>query len=127
MTSTELTPIKKFEERVKDRLKDDIADLMPDEVLTSLIERSIQEMFFEDRTVKDGSYHTRTEKSWFNKAVETAIANRLEDGISRYISEHSTEINQKINEAVAAAVPQAIADLGFGLSELLNYLRSRPV
>ena len=47
--TTELTPSQNFEQKIKEKLTKDIGDLMPDELLVSLIERSIEDCFFKDR------------------------------------------------------------------------------
>ena len=129
MTSTEMTPIETFQEKVKTRLKKDISDLLPDEVLTSLIEKSIHEMFFEDRQVPSGhgGYNREMEKSWFNQAVKEAMAERLDDHIKLHIQRHKEEIDQKITKTVSEAMPQVIARIDVSLQSLVDYLRSQPM
>ena len=74
--STELaenmTPQEQFQNNIKDRLQKDIGDLIPDEVLKGMVEKSIKEMFFTrkmDKAGSDWSPKWQENASWFEAEV----------------------------------------------------------
>lgn len=59
--SKALTPMETFQEKVRNRLRDDIAGLLPDDALAAMVQRVVEEEFFTKRQKheKDG-WSTRT-------------------------------------------------------------------
>jgi len=120
--NTELTPMQTFEEQVKERLKTDIADLLPDEALSGLIEKSINEMFFKPR-ITGNSFNERREPSWFNQAVETAVKARLSGLLTKHLADHQKDIDAKIEASIVRSMPAAVETLTMALHELVEHIK----
>jgi hypothetical protein len=118
--STELTPMQTFEEKVKGRLKETIADMLPDEVLSTLVHRVMEEQFFKPKVVTDrNGYNTRTEPPWFavevmklaepilHKHIEEAFAARkdeIEAAVAEFVKEQNLALlmSSKIADGISA-------------------------
>lgn len=103
---SELTPQQQFQERIADRLRDDIGDLLPDEVLSEMVQRALQEMFFAKRHVSDG-YRTRENPSWFEETVERRLREQIHNHITAYFKDNREELNS----AIKGAINNGLADL----------------
>ncbi len=115
---TELTTEQAFQEKIKDRLAEDIGGLMPDELLAEMVKRSIDDMFFG----KD---------KWFGKEVQTLLEAQIKDSIQHYFAENQEKIIADIKESLKERVPELAAtyiqgvlsgagqDIGIALNNLI--------
>jgi hypothetical protein len=99
--SNELTPMQTFEEKVKAKLKDTIADMLPDEALAALVQRAVDERFFKPRKEQVG-YNTVEKPSWFAEAVAQEAKPLIDAYIKRAFEDH----REAIQAAVKAFVDQ---------------------
>lgn len=100
--TNELTPMATFEERVKGKLKETIADMLPDEVLASLVKRVMEEQFFEKKVTSDRHGNRVVEPPFF--AVE--VMKLAEPILRQHIEAAFAERKDQIEEAVKAFVDQ---------------------
>lgn len=100
--ANELTPMATFEEKVKGRLKETIADMLPDEVLTSLVQRVMEEQFFTEKVTTDRNGYRKVDPPWF--AVE--VMKLAEPILQKHIEAAFAAHKDKIEEAVKAFVDQ---------------------
>ena len=124
MNDHALTPMQTFQESIKSRLKDDIAELLPDEALADLIERSIEEMFFADKVTKN-NFHDIVEPSWFNQLVVANVQTRVTEATQAYLRDNRNDIDAKIETAILRAMPAAVEDLTVTLRELVQHMQMR--
>ena len=68
---SDIEKTKSFQERMKDRIKKDIGELMTDDELSAIVERAVNEIFFKPRIVKDGCHH-QNGKDYFISKDKTA-------------------------------------------------------
>lgn len=90
------TAQEQFEANIQDRLRSDIGELLPDDVLSGLVSKAINDLFFKDVVVNSGSYSTRTEPSWFRKEVEYQMRTRIKDALDKYFETNEDKINEII-------------------------------
>ena len=93
--STELAPMQAFTERLKASLRDDVARMIPDEVLVQMIQGVIREEFFQGKVTQHNG-GTRTTPPKFHAMIIDAIRPMIE---------------KKANEAAAAAAPKIEAEM----------------
>lgn len=107
MNDTSLTPQKAFEEKVKDRIRESIGDLMPDELLSKMTERAMEEMFFQDRKVKTNSFHNDEiiKPSWFKEEVETLLRTRINGFLDKWFEEQAGDLAQKFTDELIRGAP----------------------
>lgn len=111
----EVTLQQEFEDRIKDRLRQDIGNLMPDEKLEQLCQKALEEIFFQTRRDKEkgNSYHSSTQlnPSWFEDRVDTLLRERMHKCISDLIKQKEAEIEEIIQATFAAAMPALVSAL----------------
>ena len=107
--SNELTNTKnqmdEFRERVTEKLKHDIGEMLPDNVLEQLTQRAVDEQFFKERevVVNPGSWSSKTEKrpSWFVEEVGKIAEPIIREAIEKFIDKHIDDIESAINKYVS--------------------------
>ena len=61
--ATEVAQAKTLQERVGDRIRDQIGDLMTDADLKQLVDKALHEAFFTQRPLPKNSYHEEQEEA----------------------------------------------------------------
>jgi hypothetical protein len=132
MSGAGLTPMQTFEEKVKNRLKETIADMLPDDALAALVQRAVDEQFFKERVYGD-QYNRKTYPSWFVEEVADLAKPIIEEHIARAFEERKDEIKKAIDGYIAsenltllmvAAMSQKLsADLFAHAEGIVNRLR----
>lgn len=89
-----------FQQRVIEKLRADFGKMLPDEVVNGLVKRAIDEQFFEPRTIKDGSYNTREEPSWFIQEITKLGEPILRKMLKTYLETHKPEIEKAMTEFI---------------------------
>lgn len=107
----DIIPAQAFEDKIKDRLRQDIGSLMPDDVLQQLIVKAINSIFLEPR-VSRNSYGsvTDTKPSWFQETVERLLRQQIDKLLNDYVKEHEAELKAKFTEILATKGPELIAN-----------------
>ncbi len=93
--TTELTAQQSFEENIKDRLRKDIGGLIPNEVLSQLIEKSMQEMFFtREKKPEHSGYNARfiEHPSWFDKEVKSSLEPLIKQYLESWVESNKSDI-----------------------------------
>jgi hypothetical protein len=109
--SQELTPMQTFTQKVEEKIRNDIAKMLPDEVIAEMVKKATHSLFFEPikKEVKDDRYYTsyRTVElpSAFEGIVQEAVKPIIEARVGQLIIENRDKID--------AAIEKALAD-GFG-------------
>ncbi len=102
MTDKQIAPMQAFMDKVKDRLKNDVAELIPEEVLQEMINRVIEEQFFKKK-VKETDYSGRAvsyEDSGFVAMVKEAIEPILKKRVEQFVAENADKVEEAFDEIV---------------------------
>ena len=106
MTDKQLSPMESFKEKVQNKLKDDMADMLPDDVLAKLVEEAVKDLFKERR--REGTYGWQSEHSWLQELVRQYAEGRIRTAVDAYIKEHDAELRVLIHDAVAELMPSLV-------------------
>lgn len=115
-----VNPQQQFEEAIKNRIRADIGDLIPDEVLAGLVEKAIQSMFFTKKVEKKQYGNDIHYPSWFEDEIERCIRGQIQKTVEAYFEKHGDKISQAVSEELVTAVPKLAAD--FLVSSITNKL-----
>lgn len=110
---TDIVESKTFEQRMKERIKDSIGDLISDEDLTKMVTRSVEEVFFTPRpNPNHSSYYSRGEPATFppllHEIVKEALESQVQVAIKEYIVSHREEVDAIIQKVVQEGSGTAI-------------------
>lgn len=91
-----------FEERVYEKIRTDIGSLMTDEELKKLVEKSIERMFFTERTVAGHNSWDRGNKlpPLIFEAVQKALEAKINEQVKQYVLDHSEFYTKAIEDAL---------------------------
>ena len=119
----EITTTKAFQERVFEKIRADIGNLMTDDELKSLLNAAMQKAFFEP-TRRTDSYHTTEEPPAFITLTRDLMREKVGSAVEKWINEHPEEVNKAIREVLAGGIAGAIAmHLEMRFSQPLQQLR----
>lgn len=107
--STALTPMQTFQERLKGKLRDDIASMLPDEAISEMVKTVINEEFFTKRTVKKASSNHynpeyETAPSEFQEMVLKSAKPIIEEQVRRVLVENARVIQESLDNTIRGGV-----------------------
>lgn len=107
--SNELTVKQSFEQNMKDRIRESIGELIPDEELSKLIHRGIEESFFKENIVRD-SYgrEMRRDKSIIHSITKELLEPKIKEIVSEYVKEHNDEVMAQVKEVLLKGIGEAV-------------------
>ena len=91
-------PMQEFQDKLKAKVREEIADLLPDEAVQRLVESAVRDTFFKPREVKVGYSGTELHPSWFVEEVAKAAKPMLRVMVESYVKKNSGIIKQAMND-----------------------------
>lgn len=94
----ELTAKESFEEKLRNKIQSDIGDLMPDEMLKELVDKSIHNMFFEPVRIKNPGFHSQDtfRPAPFEEIVTNAMQPLMEEAIENWVAENAESVYENL-------------------------------
>jgi len=103
----QLTPQETFQEKIISRLREDVSELIPDEVLSQLVANGIEKMFFTPR--RSGDWRNTEYPSWFEEEVQRLFRKDIETHLQQWLSMHQGDLQQKILKIIEQQMPTIVA------------------
>jgi uncharacterized hydantoinase/oxoprolinase family protein len=103
----EIQQSQNFEQKMMERIKDSIGDLITDEELKRLINTGMDRAFLQKKTVSDG-YRTKEMPSFLEEVVKELLEEKVHDAISVYIKEHADEVLNVVDKVVQTGLGNAM-------------------
>ena len=103
----EIVPSKSFQDRMKDRIKDSIGELMTDDELKKVVNQAVQEIFFEKQVLQDG-YGTKEKPPWIHKLIKEILKDKVRIAVDDYMFVNSEIILKNIDNIVKDGVGGAV-------------------
>ena len=107
---TELTPQQAFQEKILDRMREDIGDMMPKEALAEMIQQAAQKVFFEPR-VDNSGYHTKTLPSWFEVEVGKLLTAEVTKAVQDYIEKDRANLERTVKSVLSDTLPDILSKI----------------
>ena len=105
---TAMVPTKTFEERMRDRIRDSIGELMSDEDLQKIVQRGIDEVFFKTHYVDDGRYQKREIPPLIHSVVKEVLSDRMKDAVEAWLQTHEADVRDAVAHVVEEGAGQAM-------------------
>lgn len=132
--TTEIDTPKTFQERMKERIKKDIGELITDEELSELIKRGIDEVFFKETVIDTGSWNNKKViPALMHSVVKELLTERVTKEVSDYFNNNpkviaevvETTLREGAGRAVLAAITNMFSqDLLTMQNNLINKLQN---
>ena len=119
----EIETTKAFQERVFEKIRADIGNLMTEAELKVLLDAAMKKAFFEPITKTEG-YNTHEYPPLFVTMTQDLMKEEVKIAVQKWIEEHPKEMNDTISKVLAGGIAGAIAlHLEMRFSHPLELLR----
>lgn len=109
LAETPKTPEEQFRDRLEERIRSDIGELMPSETLAAMIERAMEKIFFEKVERKHG-YQTTYDDPWFIQVVRELTEEKVKEAAKKWVEDNAEKVEGIIRERFAKGVFGAFVD-----------------
>jgi len=96
--ATNVDPMQTFQEKVVEKLRGDIGEMLPDEALVKLVERAVDEQFFKERTVYVQYGNDTKKPSWFVEAIGEVATPLIKKTVEQYVADHEDVIKKALED-----------------------------
>jgi hypothetical protein len=88
-----------FEQKILERLRNDIRELLPEDALKKLVERAVDETFFKERRI-EGRYGgmERIDPGWFVTEVTKSAEPMIREAVEQFVADRRDVIQQAIDK-----------------------------
>jgi hypothetical protein len=107
-----------FEQKILERLRNDIRELLPEAALRRLVERAVDETFFKERRIDRGYGNVDVKPSWFVEEIAKTAKPLVQAAVDRFVDERHDLIQQAIDRFVTEQ--QLTIQLSTRLASMLN-------
>lgn len=81
---------------------------MSDEDLSKLVHRGVEEAFFKERTVQDGSWSTKQIPPLLHELVRSILSVKVEALLKAWMDSHQEEVVKAVESAIQQGMAQAL-------------------
>jgi Glu-tRNA(Gln) amidotransferase subunit E-like FAD-binding protein len=109
--SNEIQQSKSFEDRMRDRIRESIGDLIDDETLTKLIHSGIQKTFFQERLIaKSSTFYGKDshKEPLIVEILKELLEEQVREAVDEYIKSNHDEIMEQIKQVVDSGVGMSV-------------------
>ena len=96
-----------FEEKMKDRIRESIGELITDKELTELVHKSVDQVFFAPTEIGD-AYHRKEGPSLLNGLIKELLTPQVREAVDQYIKDHPDEVIKTVKEVLARGMGNAL-------------------
>lgn len=98
--SNQVVTQQSFQERMMDRIRSSMGELMTEEELKKVVEKALNEAFFKGYEVQINKYNTKVEPPLIHKLIKELLTEQIKTLLIEYMKVHKVEINQMIDKTV---------------------------
>ena len=108
---TELTKADTFQQRMFERIRESMGELLSEGDLKELLEKAIEKSFFEERIVQSSSYYSGNQKkpSLFQELVTEQIQPMMEKAITAWLQDNSEQVTSTIDAVLKDGLLSALS------------------
>lgn len=92
-----------FQERVFEKIREDLGNLLTEEELKSLLQAAMKKAFFEN-VVEKGYYSETVKPPLFVTMVKGLLEDKVRAAVDQWIRDHPEEFNKLIQDALAEGI-----------------------
>jgi len=101
----EITTKQTFEEKLSERIKKDIGDLIPDEDLQEVVKKAMDKAFFHEKINYDNYNREKSrEMPWIVNHVKSLTEERIDAAIKKWIAENDKAVNEMVKGIIEEGI-----------------------
>lgn len=129
--STEIAETKSFQERMFERVRDQMGDLLTETELKQIVDQAVNKAFFEPRTVTT-SYRDEIKPAIFVEMMEAELKSRVGKALEQWIQDNPEAVAQAIEKVIQEGITKAVMQtlewrMNWPLQQFAEQLRSKGV
>lgn len=129
--STEITDTKTFQERMFERVRDQMGDLLTETELKQIVDQAVNKAFFEPRKISTG-YRDEIKPAIFVEMMETELKSRVGKALEQWIQDNPEAVAQAIEKVIQEGITKAVMQtlewrMNWPLQQFAEQLRSKGV
>ncbi len=99
---TEIEPMKDFQEKLSERIRGDIGNLIPDAVLSKIVQQSLEDAFTKERITKQSKYpyNETIEAPWIVEFLQDIMKETMKEEVQKWVKENQNFIKKFISEEI---------------------------
>lgn len=99
---TDIVNSSTFQQRMFERIRESMGDLLSDDDLKEILHRTVEETFFKDRVIPGAYYNSKPtiEPSEFKALVSEAVQPQVKEVVTQWVNEHQDEITTIIDGVI---------------------------
>lgn len=127
---TEITTTKSFQERMFERVRDQMGDLLTDDDMKKIVDTAVNKAFFEERP--SGSYHAGPKPSVFVEMMHEELKMRVHSALDQWLKDNPEVVAKTIEKVVQDGITKAVITtlenrMSWPLQQFADQLRSKGV
>jgi len=103
----ELELSKTFEDRMKERVKNDIGELLTDDELTQIIKKHLDGIFLKERFDTSG-FHTKRIPPLLENTVKELMEDNVKIALNEYMEEHKVDVLDMVQKTIKLGIGDAL-------------------
>lgn len=96
-----------FEQKVRDRVREQIGELLSDEDLSKIVQAGLKDAFFEPRRV-DGDRYGATKEPLIHEIIRPLLEKRVREQVDAWFEANKTEIGVTVSRLLEMGVGNAV-------------------
>lgn len=108
--ATNLTENKSFEDKLKDKIKDSIGNLITDEDLSKLVNRSLEEIFFTPRKNPKKTYYSNNEPETIPPFLHDIVRECLQPSVNKAVKDYIENNPEEVLDVIRTIVTEGVGN-----------------
>ena len=96
-----------FEEKMRNRIRESIGELIDDETLKKLIKVATEDVFLKPR-IEGTIYHKEEKPSFLCELIKELLSEKVKEAVDEYINNHPEEVAKTIKEVINLGIGNAL-------------------
>lgn len=105
--SSEIIRQQNFQERMMERICESIGELMTDEELKQVVDKAVDQVFFQNITLKDGFY-SKEVPPVIHGVIKELLAEKVNKIVDEYIQTHTIDAERIIKQVTQEGLGMAV-------------------
>jgi hypothetical protein len=130
--SSEVATTKTFQDRMFERIRDQMGDLMTDDDLRKIVDTAVQKAFFETTTIQGSWGQTQSGPPIFVKMMEQEMRERVRTQLDEWLKANDDKVQECITKVIQEGIFRAMMNvleqrMNLPLQQFADQLRQKGV
>ena len=130
--TAEITTNKTFQERMFEKVRDQMGDLLTETELKQIVDQAVNKAFFEPRKVSSGGYREEIKPAVFVEMMENELRTHVREALDKWMASNKEIVAQTIEKVIQEGITRAVMQtlesrMSWPLQNFAEQLRAKGV